>query len=120
MKDESLAARIVETMVRVVSDKPITCKIRIGFDNKHINAVSFAKALESAGASAITVHGRTKAELYSGDVHRDVIKDVKSSVKIPVIANGNIWTIDDAKLCLTIQEQMQLQLAEQLKVIHGL
>ena len=100
MKDESLAARIVETMVRVVNDKPITCKIRIGFDNKHINAVSFAKALESAGASAITVHGRTKAELYSGDVHRDVIKDVKSSVKIPVIANGNIWTIDDAKTML--------------------
>jgi nifR3 family TIM-barrel protein len=100
MKDESLAARIVDTMVRVVNDKPITCKIRIGFDNKHINAVSFAKALESAGASAITVHGRTKAELYSGDVHRDVIKDVKSSVKIPVIANGNIWTIDDAKSML--------------------
>lgn len=97
MKNVDLAARIVETMVRVVSDRPITCKIRIGFDNKHINAVSFAKALESAGASAITVHGRTKTELYSGDVHRDVIRDVKAAVKIPVIANGNIWTIEDAK-----------------------
>lgn len=97
MKNVDLASRIVETMVRVVSDKPITCKIRIGFDNKHINAVSFAKALESAGASAITVHGRTKTELYSGDVHRDVIRDVKAAVKIPVIANGNIWTIEDAK-----------------------
>lgn len=97
MKNVDLAARIVETMVRVVSDKPITCKIRIGFDSKHINAVSFAKALESAGASAITVHGRTKTELYSGDVHRDVIRDVKAAVKIPVIANGNIWTIEDAK-----------------------
>lgn len=97
MKNIDLAARIVETMVRVVSDKPITCKIRIGFDSKHINAVSFAKALESAGASAITVHGRTKTELYSGDVHRDVIRDVKAAVKIPVIANGNIWTIEDAK-----------------------
>lgn len=101
MKDISLASRIVETMVRVIGDKiPITCKIRIGFDNKHINAVKFSKALESAGASAITIHGRTKTELYSGDCHRDVIRDVKSEVKIPIIANGNIWTIDDAKTML--------------------
>ena len=100
MKNTDLAARIVETMVRVVNDKPITCKMRIGYDNNHINAVSFAKAIESAGASAITIHGRTKTELYSGDVHRDVIKDVKSSIKIPVIANGNIWTIEDAKSML--------------------
>ena len=101
MKDESLAARIVETMVRVIGDsKPVTCKMRIGFDNKHINAVKFAKALESAGAKAITVHGRTKTELYSGECHRDIIKDVKSSVKIPIIANGNIWTVEDAKSML--------------------
>ena len=101
MKDESLAARIVETMVRVLGDsKPVTCKIRIGFDNNHINAVKFSKALESAGAKAITVHGRTKTELYGGDCHRDVIREVKSSVKIPVIANGNIWTVEDAKSML--------------------
>ena len=98
MKNESLAARIVDTMVRVLGDtKPVTCKIRIGYDNNHINAVKFSKALESAGAKAITIHGRTKTELYSGDCHRDVIRDVKSSVKIPIIANGNIWTIEDAK-----------------------
>ena len=101
MKNESLAARIVETMVRVLGDsKPVTCKIRIGFDNKHINAVKFAKALESAGAKAITVHGRTKTELYSGDCHRDIIRDVKASLKIPIIANGNIWTVEDAKSML--------------------
>lgn len=101
LKNIDLACRIVETLHRVIGDKkPITCKIRIGFDNKHINAVKFSKALESAGASAITVHGRTKTELYSGDCHRDVIKDVKSSVKIPIIANGNIWTIYDAKKML--------------------
>ena len=98
MKDIALASRIVETMVRVIgNEKPITCKIRIGFDNKHINAVEFAKAMEEAGASALTVHGRTKTELYSGDCHRDIIKKVKEAVKIPVIANGNIWTVEDAK-----------------------
>lgn len=101
LKDIDLASRIVESLVRVIGDKkPVTCKIRIGFDNNHINAVKFAKALESAGAAAITVHGRTKTELYSGDCHRDVIKDVKSQVKIPIIANGNIWTIYDAKTML--------------------
>lgn len=101
MKDIGLASRIVETMVRVLNgSKPVTVKMRIGFDNNHINAVEFAKAMEDAGASAITVHGRTKTELYSGDCHRDVIKKVKDAVKIPVIANGNIWTIYDAKRML--------------------
>lgn len=101
MKDIGLASRIVETMVRVLGgSKPITIKMRIGFDNNHINAVEFAKAMEEAGASALTIHGRTKTELYSGDVHIDVIKKVKEAVKIPVIANGNIWTIYDAKKML--------------------
>ncbi|MBP3200401.1 MAG: tRNA dihydrouridine synthase DusB [Lachnospiraceae bacterium] len=101
LKNESLACRIVESIVRVIGDeKPVTCKIRIGYDNNHINAVKFSKALESAGAKAITIHGRTKTELYSGECHRDVIKDVKSSVKIPIIANGNIWNIYDAKSML--------------------
>ena len=101
MKDVSLASRIVETMVRVLDgSKPVTVKMRIGYDNNHINAVEFAKAMEEAGVSAITVHGRTKAELYSGDAHRDVIRKVKEAVKIPVIANGNIWTIYDAKKTL--------------------
>ncbi len=115
-KDIDLAARIVETMVRVLGDyKPVTCKIRIGYDNKHINAVKFAKALESAGASAITVHGRTKEELYSGDCHIDVIRDVKSSVKIPIIANGNIWTVDDAKTMLDITKADAIALGRAIK-----
>lgn len=97
LKDIDLASRIVETMCRVIKDKPITCKIRIGFDNNHINAVKFSKALENAGASAITIHSRTKTELYGGDGHPEVIKEVKDNVKIPIIANGNIWTVDDAK-----------------------
>ena len=100
MKNIPLSARIVETMKRVIKDKPITCKMRIGYDNNHINAVEFAKALETAGADAITVHGRTKTEMYSGDCHRDVIKEVVDNTNIPIIANGNVFSIHDAKKLL--------------------
>lgn len=95
MKDVDTACRLVETMVRVVK-KPITAKIRIGFTKKTINAVSFAKSLESAGISAITVHGRTRDEYYSGQAHWDIIKEVKEAVKVPVIGNGDIWSSEDA------------------------
>ena len=116
MKDISLAVRIVETMVRVIDGKkPITCKMRIGYDDNHINAVEFAKAMEEAGASAITVHGRTKTELYSGDCHRDVIRKVKEAVRIPVIANGNIWTIYDAKKTLDETEADAVALGRAIK-----
>lgn len=115
MKNPDLAARIVETMVRVIKDKPITCKMRIGYDNNHINAVTFAKRLEEAGASAITVHSRTKTELYSGEGHPEVIKEVKEAVKIPVIANGNIWTIDDAKNMLDMTGADAIALGRAIK-----
>ncbi|MBQ7743704.1 MAG: tRNA dihydrouridine synthase DusB [Lachnospiraceae bacterium] len=116
MKDISLAVRIVETMVRVIDGKkPVTCKMRIGYDNNHINVVEFAKAMEEAGASAITVHGRTKTELYSGDCHRDVIRKVKEAVRIPVIANGNIWTIYDAKKTLDETEADAVALGRAIK-----
>lgn len=116
MKDISLAVRIVETMVRVIDGKkPVTCKMRIGYDDNHINAVEFAKAMEEAGASAITVHGRTKTELYSGDCHRDVIRKVKEAVRIPVIANGNIWTIYDAKKTLDETEADAVALGRAIK-----
>ncbi len=116
MKDISLAVRIVETMVRVMDGKkPVTCKMRIGYDDNHINAVEFAKAMEEAGASAITVHGRTKTELYSGDCHRDVIRKVKEAVRIPVIANGNIWTIYDAKKTLDETEADAVALGRAIK-----
>lgn len=70
--------------------KPVTCKIRLGIDDKTINAVEIAKICEEAGASAITVHGRTKAQGYSGTVNYDEIVKVKAAVKIPVIGNGDI------------------------------
>ena len=101
LKNIDLSKRIINSLVKTVGKNiPITCKIRIGFDLNDINAVKFAKAMEDVGISAITVHGRTRSEFYSGECHIDVIKDVKQSVKIPIIANGNIFSIYDAKKML--------------------
>ncbi len=97
MKDIKLATKIVSEVVKAVKNKPVTCKIRTGFSSENINAVEFAKAIEFAGASAITIHGRTRAQMYSGDCDLDTIKKVVDSVKIPIIGNGGIFTIYDAK-----------------------
>lgn len=96
MTTPELAYSIVKAIVENVK-KPVTVKIRSGWDHKTINAVEFAKSMEMAGVSAITVHGRTRSDMYSGHVDLDIIKDVKSSVKIPVIGNGDIRTPEDAK-----------------------
>ena len=95
MKDPLLAARIVEAVVKAVK-LPVTVKMRTGWDDDSINAPLLASLVEKAGASAITVHGRTRKQMYAPPVNTDVIKEVKQAVKIPVVANGDIFTPFDA------------------------
>ncbi len=99
LKDIDKIREIVTSVVNSVS-VPVTCKIRIGWDEKHINAVEVARICEEAGASAIFVHGRTKTQGYSGKANWDIIKNVKESVNIPVIGNGDIKSAIDAKKML--------------------
>ncbi len=95
LKDPDLAARVVEAVVNAVS-VPVTVKIRAGWDEQSKNAVQIAKLVESAGASAITVHGRTRVQMYAPPVDLGIIKDVKQAVKIPVIGNGDVATPESA------------------------
>ena len=96
LKSPSKVEEIVKSVVEVLSI-PVTVKIRSGWDQSSINAVEIAKICERAGASAITIHGRTRAQGYSGKVDYEVIKNVKESVSIPVIGNGDIVDIESAK-----------------------
>lgn len=96
LKNPDLIYDIVSSVVKSVP-VPVTVKIRSGWDANSINAVEVAKICEKAGASAITVHPRTRSQLYSGKADLDIIKRVKESVSIPVIGNGDITDIDSAK-----------------------
>ncbi len=101
MKSPDKVYEIVKSVKEAINI-PVTVKIRSGWDNNSINATEIAKVCEKAGASAITVHARTRAQGYTGLANWDIIKDVKNSVNIPVIGNGDILSCYDAKRMLDI------------------
>lgn len=101
MKDPVLAASIVKAVAEV-STVPVTVKMRSGWDDNNINAVELAKRCEDAGAAAITVHGRTKVQMYAPPVNTDIIRQVKQAVSIPVIGNGDV--VDGISAARLIEE----------------
>lgn len=96
MREPAYAQQLVEQIVKAVK-KPVTVKFRSGFDREHINAVEFAQRMEAAGASALCIHGRTRAQMYEGKADWSIIRQVKQAVHVPVIGNGDVRSVEDMK-----------------------
>ncbi|MDD5247335.1 MAG: tRNA dihydrouridine synthase DusB [Rhodocyclaceae bacterium] len=100
MKDEALVARILDAVVKAVPDTPVTLKFRTGWDRNHRNAPAIARIAEDCGIRAVAIHGRTRSDQYMGEAEYDTIALVKTLVRIPVIANGDITSPQKARLVL--------------------
>ena len=101
LKNPEVLVDIVKA-IKEVTTKPVTVKIRLGWDNKHMNFMEVTKLLEDAGVDAIAIHARTTKELYSGTPHYDLLNDLQSKMKVPLIVSGNIYTLEDAINALNI------------------
>ena len=101
MKDEDLATRIMEATVKAVKI-PVTMKMRLGWNYDNLNAPSLAKKAEDVGIQMLTIHGRTRCQMYNGSANWELIAESKNAVKIPVIANGDIRNAEDAKRALEL------------------
>ena len=100
LKDLDKACRVAEAVIRGAKGTPVTVKMRLGWDKGNIVCLELSKLLESVGVSALTVHGRTKVQMYSGTANWDYIREVKNAVSIPVIANGDVFSGPDAERIL--------------------
>lgn len=96
MRNPKLAEEVLKAVVKN-SDKPVTLKIRKGWDDNSINAVEIAKIAEACGISALAIHGRTREQYYSGKADWDIISEIKKNISIPVIGNGDVFTVEDAR-----------------------
>ena len=100
MKTPDIASEIIKETVKASGNIPVSVKMRLGWDLNNINVVDFAKMAENSGASLLTIHARTRSQLYSPGVNWDYIRQVKENVKIPVIGNGDVYTKEDAQRLL--------------------
>ena len=96
MRNPKLAEEVLKSVVKN-STKPVTLKIRKGWDDNSVNAVEMAKIAEASGISALAIHGRTREQYYSGKADWDIITEIKNAINIPVIGNGDVFTVEDAR-----------------------